>query len=320
MSNYRGFGVEWFRKHQDLILGAANSPWTGRLFRHLMCVDSDKRLVGMGPSTLTWETGDRLTTQFHTNEKYARRMYHSFLPIWWAMHGFDSLLADRYFPRLSFGFDTLTRYPDGHTGTNSCDGWVRKNWITDFATTRAASTGDDHSDIAALNCQISISNFIDRSFMLYYTSSLTSTAIISAATLSLMNDIGAGWVFDTNTPERSSNVYSSTPAAVTSIALGDYSQVGNTALCDTATSSTVWAALSGYHDYALNASGISNISKTATSKFSWRMKEDADGTAGTGRTYHICRQSSESGTSKDPKLTVTYTIPAYYRSRALFIG
>ncbi len=195
---------------------------------------------------------------------------------------------------------TLTVYPNANTESVSVDGMVRGT-NSNHTAARDAATGDLADDTSAEGlpgcADVQSTDFyISRAFFLFDTSSLAALGIISAATLSVYGTA------KTSTGDTA-NIYSSSPASNTALVTADYDQVGTTAL---ATGITVasWST-SGYNDFALNATGIAAISKTGISKFSMRLGGDVnDAFSGNDLRFYFADQT---GTSSDPKLTITYT-------------
>ncbi len=222
---------------------------------------------------------------------------------------------------------TLTVYPDASTGGTTVDGDVAETGTPQWCQARYPGSGDTHTDTATT---IRTYHTIDetegvtgtyRGILLFDTSDLTSGATISAAVLSVYV------VSESHVPGFSSafNVFSATPESDDDLVNEDYAAVGSTVLSDTWKASTTFAPLnweaytaSAYNDFTLNASGISNISKTGISKFSTREWFEAqntqdeccdvggcfDSTNPTGYTYYSADQT---GTDNDPKLVITYT-------------
>lgn len=253
------------------------------------------------------------TTDFRAHNKYAKRLYHAFKPIWWAMHYWDELVADKRAPALSFGFSTLTAYPSPGT---TVDGYVsRSNVVESWSTIRAGAGTNNDSSQTEVELRIasewnSSPNFahLYRFIALFDTSALGSGATISAATLSL-NGTNKSNTFSHTSFEY--NIYTSNPASNTALANADFTTLGTTKQSDTNITYTGWST-TGYNDFAFNATGIGNISKTGISKFGAREAlYDAAGASLTYENDKIIRvyfnASDASGTSTDPKLVITYT-------------
>ena len=221
------------------------------------------------------------------------------------------------------GFDSLTVYPEAYGGSYTCCGQVRQtgtalSWATIIAAAGNYATTD-----------IGIQRIIDitgdgegykqltRSIFTFDTSSLTSSANISAATMSIYGSTKADGL--SITPNI--NIYSSNPAANNTLENGDFDSLGSTAF-STAISYSSWANGS-YNDFSLNSDGKSAISKTSITKLGARNASyDASGTDPGDYSNAVSLLngafSGVAGTGSDPKLVITYTIVA--TTNAMFFG
>lgn len=314
------FDREWFGRHQHALLWLLNHWLTRRWFRWVLRIRRHDagyrgRIVRLLPNSYTVVRGVEFVADFRTHDKYAKRLYHAFKPMWWAMHFLDWLVLDRFIPALSFGFLTLTAFPDtGNPGASSVDltiyrDGVNEAWATIIAGTGTSATNVTDDVIFEIACSGTTNQFsrLTRFFCHFDTSSLGASASISAATLSLFG----AYKDDTLGVTPNTNIYSSTVTSNNTLASSDFGQVGSTAFA-TAISFASFST-SGYNDFALNASGISNISTTGVSKFSARNANyDAAAVAPTWSSgagcYTGCNHADTAGTTSDPKLVVTYTV------------
>ena len=115
----------------------------------------------------------------------------------------------------------------------------------------------------------------------------------------------------------SGNVCLVSSTAGTTLAAGDRTAVGTTELMDRTTalggSATTFAnfTTSAHNVLTLNASGLSQISTSGNTKFAFRTSFDLDNTTpGSGIGYVAISTALQAGTSEDPILEVTYTVPA----------
>ncbi|MCP4610647.1 MAG: hypothetical protein GY845_18205, partial [Planctomycetes bacterium] len=211
--------------------------------------------------------------------------------------------------------DTLTFYPDADTETSSVDGYV---WRTSAGTWSSLvnGVGNGCSDTAltpsiqiAGNATTSWFNGLYRSIFTFDTSSLPNDCTINSATLSIYGRSKG----DDASIDPHFNIYSCTPTNIASLMGTDFNLAnwGSTALCDTSIDYSSWN-LSGYNDFALNASGLALISKTGTSKFGAREASydapnsspaDMGGTQSAWMGWH----PAEAGSGYEPKLVVIYT-------------
>ncbi|MEK7554194.1 MAG: hypothetical protein AAB517_02390 [Patescibacteria group bacterium] len=205
---------------------------------------------------------------------------------------------------------TLTVYPDaGYPGTTTCDGNISIATAT-WAGSRDATAGNSVTVDSPANILMQArldavpEYLVTRGFFLVDASALTSAANISAATWSFAAN---GAVFS-NADLSTIHLVSSTPASNTTLVIGDFDQIGSTSFSSLAMASWVNTDHT-YNDFALNANGIANISKTGVSKFAARNSRDLDNSAPTGNNICSCYFADQAGTTDDPKLVITYTLP-----------
>lgn len=220
---------------------------------------------------------------------------------------------------------TLTVYPEASPATTACDGVVvyfynvggGVSWSTIHNASAGTNVGGGSGANITNNNQttIEIRNqlgdgpnawiIMGRGAVLFDTSALTSAANISGATLSLNCDSHSQFGFS-----MSHNIVSATPASNTTLVNDDYDQFGTTEFSTAVNVSSI--SDGSYTDFTLNASGISNISKTGVSKFGIRTVNDLSNSEPGTRAanyYSIVswRSADYTGTSSDPKLVITYT-------------
>lgn len=321
------FSKEWFNLHQKRINWCLNNRYTKRFFRWSLRIRKhdcplDTFINCIRPSSFTYgakKVGDRigLTTDYRTHDKFAKRLYYAFRPIWWTMHFFDWLILDRKFPQYSLGFDTLTVYTQPSGGDPGVDGYTDR-WPPNetFEDARAgAGSFANHVAPSPQLAYLQAGTLTDkytifrRSHLCYPTAALTEAANISDATLSIFGKATTQTGLGAITVHLAASTISSTTVLVAS----DYSQIERTSFGSKASAS--WS-VSAYNDMALNASGIANISKTAFSKFSaqmeWDLLDDTTGLvwASSAQSSLTCYLADQAGTANDPKLVITYTLGA----------
>ena len=152
---------------------------------------------------------------------------------------------------------------------------------------------------------------LGRGIALFDTSSLTAAAIISAAIQSFYGSAKADALGIT--PDA--NIVSSAPASNTALAAGDFDSLGAAAWCDTAVTYANWF-ITGYNDFAYNATGLAGISKTGITKTGIRNANyDISGTPPTWSASVVSRlawiSADTAGTTTDPKLVVTFALPSW---------
>lgn len=331
-NHYIAFDRTFFKKHQRTLLWLLNTRVLRAWFRWVLRINGLRSCVGrrkilsIAPNAITWQAGfaykrtawatfktKLYQTEFRDHVKFGKRLYRAFRPLWWAMHFWDWLVADRIAPALSFGFSTLTVYPDANPETSSVDGWVTNGgtnltWATihDAVTGSSADDDDVGNNPVVIQAGTTAWNDLRRAFYLFDTAAIPDSAGITDATLS----IHGGSNGKSDAFSMTVNVYSSAPASSTALATADFDAVGTTAF-STAITVASWSD-AGYNDYALNASGLAAISKTGVSKFSLRSTADATNTEPThsnGAIAYIGADHAENAaTSQDPKLVVTYSL------------
>lgn len=205
---------------------------------------------------------------------------------------------------------TFTFYPDAGTGGTTVDGGVNRSSVSEsFATIRAgagvtATPTVQNGPVGQLRATATTDEYhtVQRSIFLFDSSALGSGATILSAVFSLNGTFAL-----TSLGEDSIDIVSSSPASDSNLVTGDYAQLGSTSFSNL---TTVGWAVDSYNDFTLNAGGISNISKTGISKFGARLEQDRTGTlanawASNGQTRVDSYFADWTGTTKDPKLTIT---------------
>jgi hypothetical protein len=261
------------------------------------------------------------SSEFRTNDKFGRRLYFAFKPLWHLFHAFDDLIAIPWVPQFDLGFDTLTQYPQSIGANNPVDGRLFRGAVDEgFTTIRggAGSTAEAGSGVTGNDCALlrasTTSNqyqYLLRSPYCFDTSSLTSSATISATEFDLC---GEGRAPATYLGSTNLDVVAATLASTSALAASDYGNIGTTVFATIAPGS--WVATDGtYNNLTLDANGRANVSKTGVSQFAIRLAWDTVNSftgswVSASDTSFYAYYSKETGTSKDPKLVVTYTTSA----------
>lgn len=230
-------------------------------------------------------------------------------------------------------FATLsTFYPDPNTETDSVDGYVEgSGYFTDFAPETACdeafiiantSTLGDTAIDSGTGLELYVGNnsslvdpdfdctaTIRRSFVLFNTATLPDNSSISAVNFKLY--VTAKTNSD-NDGSDTINVVSASPASNTAIVADDYEAIGSTLYATAADITSV--STGAYTTFALNGTGIAAVSPTNVSKFGVREGHDISGLRPDNHTNNSVTFSSAdtSGTSQDPTLDATYTVPATF--------
>lgn len=234
---------------------------------------------------------------------------------------------------------------DGHVG-NFSTGNVGSAWTS----ARSAASGDYVLDSGTtmlvyadlfeyLGCEptCQYESDIYRAFVPFDTSSISSSATITAATLNLYavtvvngDDDGTDYI----------TVSTSTQATHTTLAVADYNDAypltmntGSEVIDSGQRKDITSITASAYLTFTLNSNGIAAIKKSGQSStcsatagitcLALREGHDASGNsiaADLGGNYVYFSTSEQTGTSQDPYLSVTYTVPASAAATGMSIG
>ena len=278
------FSKRWFKQHEKIIILVANT-WLGRvLFGISGSVPRGKQIKEIMPDSVTWISEKGVyNTEFLTFDRFGFRLYSVLKPFWYLLHFIDWMFSFVPFPRLrlNFGFDTLTVYPaagenspvDGYAGRTS--GGESFNDLRSNAGTLANAT-DVWGPIASLKGGTVSDEFtrIDRGIFLFDTSSIDDDGTVNSAILSLYGDYKENSL-GLSDAEAGLALVSASPAADNTLANADYQSLGAVRYSSDISYSSF--DLFGYNDFALNAAGLSAISKTGLSRFGTSLVIDLDG-------------------------------------------
>ncbi|MEK6828666.1 MAG: hypothetical protein AABY15_00945 [Nanoarchaeota archaeon] len=308
----------FFKKHQKVLLWFLNAPLIKYWFRWILCINGkqsslkNRDVAKIIPNAIFWREEENYAAEFRTHNKFSKRLYYGFYPVWCIMHGWDFLIGDRiFYPALSFGFETLTVFPDADPETTSVDGLVAQDegvGGNTWANIRGAAGNYNDATFSPLQfisikAAGSTNNWreIDRFIALFDTSSLPNITTIASAKCSV-------WPTTINdNHDMSFDIVASTPASNTALVNGDYAQLGTTLFGSIDITSMVTGQ---YNDITVNSSGLTAISKTSVTKYGFRASKDRTNTEPTWvadlNGQVLCHQADQTGTSNDPKLVVTY--------------
>lgn len=320
------FSAAWFERHQAWLLRLLTWPIVGRALRRVLAIRSHdvgwaKPIVQLLPHAYTVDNGDgTFTSDFRTHSKYGKRLFYVMWPLWAALHAWDMTVANPWMPELNLGFDTLTVYPDpGDPGATTIDGIVRRFTAAEsFATIRSSAgnsiwnaTSDNAVQFTADTTLNTWTNLY-RSLFTFDTSALTGAAVIASTTVSLFDTFG---VSDPSGLGPGVDLVSVTPTADNALTAADYSAFGTTSYTGNPKTAGSWSP-SAYNVFTLNATGLAAVSKTGITRIGARESTyDITGatptwTSGTNVGIGIYF-ADQTGSSNDPKLEVTYTVPHF---------
>lgn len=311
----------FFKKYQRQLLWIANTSLGRRYFRISNDIPKDKRIAEFRPNSFTWiekieRIGDeyKITkkTDFRTHAKFAKRINYSLSKInfffrTWKIP-FKTENGWVTFPIFVIApLTTSTFYPDADVESTSVDGYTNGFSPTSFADVRSiagSGSNDVNTIIIVRSDEQSASSFIIyRSPVLLDTSSIADTDSIDSGTMSfyatLNDDNGSDSVALTTC----------TPASNTALVNSDYNIANWSDIQQATAIDQTSLTLNDYNTFTLNATGLSNISKTGITKFGIRLLKDVTNTAPTAGSFIRAYFSSADveGTAQDPKLVVTHT-------------
>lgn len=213
--------------------------------------------------------------------------------------------------------DTVTSAPtvDGYAGYNNATGPTWANILVQNG--NANNTAGTVFYVPYIQADTAANTWVwlTRSKISFNTSGLPDTAVISASTLYLYGNTKG----DTFTTDLASIVQIYGSADTTdAIANSSYENASSTVINAKPYSTGItYASFNGsaYNTFALNADGIANIQLTTTTKFSIKDSyyDNARNvpTWESGKVHSIEVRSAETaGTSSDPYISITYTVPA----------
>jgi hypothetical protein len=186
--------------------------------------------------------------------------------------------------------------------SNASDGVITNENAT-WSTCRNATDGLTVSNssaseyVVADNGGISNAYRVWRLFLPFDTSALPDDATITDAVLSVC-DASSSQGTDAHALVQTSQ------ASGTALSTADFDAIGTT---EGATRVTAFTA-GAYHDWTLNATGLTWISKTGFTLLGLRAVNDIDNVTPTANTYRAWRMSETADTTSDPKLVITYSL------------
>jgi len=122
--HWQVFDNHWFQRNQRWLRWCVNMPIVGRWFRRMLSLRLAMPVILITPDAVHYcENGLQSIAHCYPFPHHSRAIYDALKPLWWGMHYWDELIADRWIPELSFGFDQLTAYT-GKTQVQNFDGLI----------------------------------------------------------------------------------------------------------------------------------------------------------------------------------------------------
>jgi hypothetical protein len=315
------FDDEWFQQNQKLLLLFANTKYG----KDILCISGnsshvqDEQILNISPNSITWRVnGTELATEVRTHNKFSKRLYFEFKEFWAFIHWWDMNIANRFLAgNLNLGFDTYgpanntagTGGPDGdamisRSGVNQTFSNIRSG-----AGTAANNATDDNRGATLIST--STSNQYSDLFRPTFSFSLTSAGIATATAISAT-------VPSLRTASKSSalgtpayNIVEFTGSNNFNFASTDFANFGTTSFNSTTHASILEG---GYVDFTFNSAGNTyTLSKVnSVMKFmevlDWDFNNSFTGSWVSATTSgHNVRYADFTGTTNDPKVTITYT-------------
>ncbi len=342
---------EWFRIMQPLLVWMANTT-RGRLLLRLEQSSIRGRIHRIAKNFVSHDDIVRSpggwqrvsTTEFRVGAKYANLIRYQWAWFCELAREYYAAMERRGFrhigqhipvalwPGFQFG-TTSTFYPDPSPESTTVDGtcgWSGSD--TAFATVRAHAGNATNPNDSAAAANDSLNNYLcrllngsvdfnqlrqmNRACFLFDTSAIPDSDTISASTFSIAGN-GGPTIDGVNGTNNSVRLDKCNPASNTAIAGTDFdiTKWDSVAQSDTALLYDSWPADNVYADFALNATGLGNISKTGVTKLGLRDSIDFLDTGLSGNLLTVqdggnCDFADTSGTSTDPKLVVVHASAA----------
>lgn len=317
------FDKQWFQKWQPVLLWLCNTPLISTWFRWILRINGERSSVGKNeilkilPNGIFWKDSKNkkrvYNFELRTHNKFSKRLYFVFKPLWQVAHWWDTLFANNLIPTWNLGFDTFPGEPlyPAAGAASPVDGQVKRETVDETLATIRAGAGNGalpaSTDMAAYLAASTTTNQFQRlirNIMCWDTSGLGAGATVNTAIISLR---GIGKLADIGSPIT--HIVASTPAATNNLVNADYAQLGATSFANIAYASFSTVA---YNDFTLDANGKANINVSGISKFGaitdWDLNNSFTGSWVSGQvSFTQWSAADEAGTTQDPKLTGTYT-------------
>jgi hypothetical protein len=200
---------------------------------------------------------------------------------------------------------TGTWYYSTTTGAkySSSDDGYNTNSSANYNTARTAASASSttSTNINITHQLVAATYYISRGYVYFDTSAIPDDAVITAASVYLYGKTdGSGTNFDV-VIQNGQPTYPHSPLVV-----GDYDHTKYSS--DGGSYNTSAFALEGWNTIAMNATGLTWISLTGTTKLCLRSSLDIAGTTPDAADEQVIYYSSEEAlTTKDPYINVTYT-------------
>jgi len=311
---------QFLLRYQKQVLSLVNS-WFGRWFFDLKWHPKDRKFALVLPNAVGWWKEDGqfqlefLSADFYTDQLRKLKSILQLIPLA-IIPSIETRAAVYAVPLLAGSVRTYNPSASYITGYTNMDPGGANTWAS--LTGGAGTSGTVGSPDVRWNSQtgVNVWSFIRRAHFFFNTSDIGSGSTIASATFEVYFNTPITAPSDT-TSLRDLHCVSSTVSTNTTLAASDFAQVGSTSF-----GSIAYGSLStlAYNTWTLNASGLSNISKTGVSRFALRHNADLTNTApahnGTNNDVLAYRMQGYADANK-PKLNVTLSVIAVTLTEAM---
>lgn len=311
--HWRAFDLAWFRRHQRILLWLVNTPLLRWWFRRVLRIHDDPELIlQIWPNVVVYAAGNQQRAVFRTHDKFSKRLYYAFRPLWWLLHYWDELIADRWCPEWSYGFATLTAFPSPGTVANF-DGYIDSvgtPWSTVRSGLNLVSTQTFSRLVLESSWYAATSDYdLTRCWLRFDTSvnGLLVNASISAGKIELR--YFSYTTSDANRADRAYVFQSTIPQSETFLDTSYWSSFGSTQVASNE-NFTLWTTSPGSSFYVgpdLNSTGRALVNATGITGYCIRAEADVNVATPSSVSQLQWNAADQSGTSTDPRLVITYT-------------
>ena len=296
-----------FAKYQKPLLRLANHKF-GRKY---LGINPKEKIVGITPNAFAIRDRDQIKAEFRCYPLFKNKLG-------MALQGYDSLLEGiKYYfePReliwMEFALESpATFYPTAGAGDgiliNTTGGG------SSWATARGAAIASAINQAASGNTQNKFFGggqyTCDRIFSPFDTSGIGGGATVSAGVYSL-----ASSDIQSHVGNLTIGLVGTTQVDPDVLVVADYNNLTLNTPTEFATRlehANISEVDGTYNDWTMNANGLAAVSLSGFTKLAIRLSDDIDNsTPAEDNTFRVY-SSAEAGTTKDPKLVVTFTAAA----------
>ena len=291
--------IDLFRKYQQDLLKLANHS----LGRRYLGINSKEKITGLAPNAWATKNGKKTRVTFRTYPVYQNKLG-------MALQEYDSLLEGlKYYfkPRDLVWIEMQMAtggpyYPTAGAG----DGTLHQTGNASWSGTREDGTSDTKVHGAPDNVGINTGYILDRLFLPFDTDDIGAGQEVEGPTTM---SIASGGV-NSDTQGLTLGLTTSTQADPDALATTDFDALTLNTPTELATRLVVndmSDVAGGYDDWVMNADGYAAVEMEGWTKLVLRFSKDIDDSAPTAGTYYFCNTSAYAGTTRDPKLVVTYS-------------